>query len=104
MATTSRHLAPWDDDEFEIWCLNESYWGGHFGPDKKTPFLKRADRWFQMHPSWDYFRPHNFNHLLHAEWLRNDPWTDEEKAEPNEKEMASWGATPLQRRNANFPI
>ena len=32
MATTSRHLAPYDDDEFEIWGLNESYWGGHQGP------------------------------------------------------------------------
>jgi hypothetical protein len=110
MATTSRHLAPFDDDEFEIWCLNESYWGGHVGPDKKTPFLRRADRWFQMHPEWDYFRPHNFNHPLHPQWLRNDPWTEEELAakddldNPLHKEFLSWGANSAHRRDVNFPI
>jgi hypothetical protein len=103
MATTSRHLAPWDDEDFEIWCLNESYWGGHVGPDKK-PFLKRADRWFQMHPDWDYFRPHNFNHPLHPQWLRNDPWTPEELEHPESPEFKSWGATREQRRRTDFPI
>ena len=109
MATTSRHLTPWDDPEFEIWCLNESYWGRHKDPDKK-PFLKRADRWFQLHPEWDYFRPHNFNHPKHPEWLRNDPWTEEElKAmsdpeDPIQDELLSWGATKMQRRNTDVPI
>jgi hypothetical protein len=107
MATTSRHLAPWDDDSFEIWGLNESYYGGHVGPDKK-PFLKRADRWLQLHPAWDYFRPHKFNHLRHPQWLRNDPWTEEELAakEGDElyKEFLSWGATREQRRRTDFPI
>ena len=109
MATTSRHLAPYDDDEFEIWCLNESYWGGHVGPDK-TPYLKRWDRWFQMHPEWDYNRPHNFNHPLHKQWLRNDPWTDDElaaqgdKDNPLHREFLAYGVTFDQRRDVNFPI
>ena len=109
MATTSRHLAPFDDDEFEIWCLNESYWGGHVGPDK-TPYLKRWDRWFQLHPDWDYNRPHNFNHPLHKQWLRNDPWTEDElaaegdKENPLHREFLAFGATNAQRRGINFPI
>ena len=107
MATTSRHLAPWDDDEFEIWGLNESYWGGHVGPDK-TPYMKGWDRGFQMHPEWDYNRAHNFNHPLHPQWLRNDPWTEEELAATEKdkiyKEFLSGGATREQRRQTDFPI
>ena len=33
-------MAPWDDPEWEIWCLNDM----HVVP------LKRWDRWFQVHP------------------------------------------------------
>ena len=77
MATTSRHLTPWDDDDFEIWTLNESYYGKHQDPDG-TPYVKRIDRHFQMHPSWDYMRPNNFNHPRHPQWLTNEPWTPEE--------------------------
>ncbi len=109
MATTSRHLAPFDDDEFEIWALNESYWGGHVGPDK-TPYLKRWDRWFQLHPEWDYTRPHNFNHPLHKQWLFNEPWTEAElaaegdKENPLHREFLAFGATNAHRRGLNFPI
>lgn len=109
MATTSRHLAPYDDDSFEIWGLNESYWGGHVGPDK-TPYLKRWDRWFQMHPDWDYGRPHNFNHPLHYQWLTNAPWTEDElkaegdKENPLHREFLAFCATNAHRRDVNFPI
>jgi len=109
MATTSRHLAPYDDDEFEIWGLNESYWGGHQGPDK-TPYMKRWDRWFQLHPEWDYSRAHNFNHPLHYQWLTNAPWTEAElKAQgdsenPIHREFLAYGVTFDQRRDVNFPI
>jgi len=109
MATTSRHLAPFDDPEFEIWGLNESYFGGHQGPDK-TPYFKRWTRWFQMHPKWDYSRAHNFNHYKHWDWLRNVPWTDEEHANKHDEkhvdrfEFMSWGATDEVRRRTDFPI
>jgi len=108
MATTSRHLAPFDDPEFDIWSLNESYYGGHKGPDGKTPYLKRFDAMFQLHPRWDYTRAHNFNHPGHPQWLRNDPWTKEELAEfkerPDHPELLSYGASLEQRRNTDFPI
>ena len=107
MAKTSRHLAPWDDEDVEIWGLNEAYWGGHKGPDG-LPFMKRWDRWFQMHPRWDCMREDNFNHQKHAKWLRNDPWEIDELAEielfdgPVHPEMN--GATKEQRRRTDFPI
>lgn len=104
MATTSRHLAPWDDESFEIWGLNESYWAGHKGPDGK-PYMKRWDRWFQMHPRWDYMRENNFNHKEHPRWLTNAPYSDEELVKSDDYvEFNAYGASREQRRQTDFPI
>ena len=72
MAQTNRHLAPFEDPEFEVWRLNESYHPKNTNPDKE-PYFKRWDRWFQMHPAWDYSRSNNFNDANHWAWLRNEP-------------------------------
>jgi len=61
-APTTRHLAPFDDPEFEVWGLNEEY---HFD------WMKRFDRWFQIHPRWDVMRGNNMNHRNHVNWLMN---------------------------------
>ena len=68
MAKTSRNRVPWEDPDFEIWGLNEAYFGGHKDAEGIQPFFKRWDRWFQMHPGWDWRRGEgdNFNHQKHA--------------------------------------
>ncbi len=47
MAFTSCSLAPWDDENVEIWGLNEEH---HF------PWFKRWDRWFQVHKEKSFSR------------------------------------------------
>jgi len=59
-AGTTRDLAPFDDDEYEIWGLNEEY---------NYDWMKRFDRWFQIHPRWDFTRTGNMNHFNHPNWL-----------------------------------
>lgn len=59
---TSRELAPYDDPDYEIWGLNEEH---------AFPWMKRFDRWFQMHPHWDYTRENNLNCPNHYMWLQN---------------------------------
>ncbi len=61
-APSTRHLAPFDDPEYEIFILNEEY---------NFPWCKRFDRLFQMHQRWDWNRTNNFNHPNHGLWLRN---------------------------------
>lgn len=63
---TSRHLAPFDDPEWEIWGLNEEY---------NYPWMKRFDRWFQLHPEYDFNRKDNQNDPNHPLWLRNETAT-----------------------------
>lgn len=55
--------APWDDDSFEFWCLNEFY--------KVAPGIKdfHADRWFEIH---DLNSPSK-NTPEHLEFLRSCP-------------------------------
>ena len=67
MAESTRHLAPWDNKDVEIWCMNESYVVP--GEDGKA-WLKRWDRWFQMHKPFDYRRPNNHNDPKHWAWLQ----------------------------------
>jgi len=71
MAESTRHLAPWDNPEVEIWGINESY----KQPNKKGlppgPYMRRWDRWFQIHPRWDFMREGNFNHPNHPWWMTN---------------------------------
>lgn len=58
---TTRHLAPFDDPEWEIWGLNEEY---------RFHWMKRWDRWFQIHPYLDFMRKGNPNDPKHPDWLR----------------------------------
>lgn len=60
-ARTSRHLAPYDDPEWEIWSLNEAH---------RQPWLKRATRFFQLHKKWDFFKGGNISYEEHRKWLR----------------------------------
>lgn len=63
MATTTRDFAPWDDEDIEIWTLNES-------PAKRFEYVKRISRHFQLHPKWNYDRDTNQNDPEHPDWLR----------------------------------
>lgn len=65
-AETTRDLAPWDDPEYEIWGLNE---------ENNFPFMKRWDRWFQVHPRWDFSRLGNLNDPNHLLWLQQKSGT-----------------------------
>lgn len=69
MAQTSRHAAPFNDYEVDIWVLNESH---------AHNYLKRITRMFQLHPEWDYLRGNNFNDPHYPEFIKNLPWTEEE--------------------------
>lgn len=57
-STNHRHLAPVDDESYEIWGMNNAY-----------VHLKRADRWFELHSEdqygWDLRRPGE-----HVKWLQ----------------------------------
>ena len=41
-AKSTRHLVPYEDMETEIWGINDAY--------HVKGFMKRWDRWFQLHP------------------------------------------------------
>jgi len=69
MAQTSRHACPWNDNDVDIWVLNESI---------AHNYIKKVDLLSQLHPSWDYFRDFNFNDPMHAEFLRNEEWTEDD--------------------------
>ena len=62
-AGTTRHLAPFDDDEFEIWGLNEAH---------RQPWMRRITRWFQLHPRWDFTKQNNTSYKEHWEWLQKE--------------------------------
>jgi hypothetical protein len=66
-APTTRDLAPFDDDEYEIWTVNEA--GNIVLP--AFSWVKRFDRLFQMHPRWDFSRENNGNDPNHFHWLQN---------------------------------
>jgi len=63
LAPTSCSLAPFDDSDVEIWCLNEA----HAFPQ----WLTRWDRWFQIHDtvSWHRFIAKR-DVRGHSEWLK----------------------------------
>lgn len=69
----TRHYAPFDDPEWEIWGLNEEY---------RFHWMKRWDRWFQIHPYLDFMRKGNPNDPKHPEWLRAQKPLGEPKAFP----------------------
>src|SRR3990167_9912925 len=62
-AGTTRHLAPFDDKEFEIWGLNEAH---------RQPWMKRITRWFQIHERWDFTKQNNTSYKEHWEWLQRE--------------------------------
>jgi len=61
-AESTRHLAPYENPEYEVWTLNEGY---------RYDWIKRFDRMFQIHPRWDFMRNNNTNHRNHWLWLQN---------------------------------
>jgi len=65
MAPTTCALAPFEDPDVEIWALNEMHaWS----------WLKRADRWFQIHASHSFKRPVAKRDVHgHYDWLRTNP-------------------------------
>lgn len=58
----TRENAPYGDESYEIWMLNEEYY---------QPWAKRLTRHFQLHPRWDYSRTNNLNDPNHFLWLKN---------------------------------
>ena len=72
LAPTSCSLAPFDDPDVEIWCLNEA----HAFPE----WLTRWDRWFQIHDtvSWHRFIAKR-DVRGHADWLKEKHHADNVK-------------------------
>ena len=65
MAPTSCSLAPYNDEDCEIWMLNESH---------AFPWAKRATRWFQIHETKSWKRYIAKRDILgHADWLHRNP-------------------------------
>lgn len=61
-SASSRHLAPYNNPEYEVWILNEEY---------NFPWTKSFDRIFQIHQDWDWGRDNNPNDPNHKYWLEN---------------------------------
>jgi len=69
LAPTSCSLAPFDDTDVEIWCLNEA----HAFPQ----WLKRWDRWFQIHDTVSWHRYIAKRDVRgHADWLKQKHHAD----------------------------
>ncbi len=68
-AGNSRHLAPYDRRNAEVWGLNEAY-NHDFMKNSKGEF--RVDRWLQMHRYEDWSRRNNPNDKRHPEWMRSE--------------------------------
>jgi len=56
-ASSTRHLIPFDNDQVEIWGLNQLY-----------RHISRADRWFDIHRKWD---EDNVEGTDHPGWLKD---------------------------------
>jgi hypothetical protein len=54
--------APYDDQNFEIWTLNEA--------PTTAPAIRRYDVVFQLHPRWDWERTNNLADPNHALYLK----------------------------------
>ena len=66
MAATSCSLAPYDDEDVEIWGLNEAH---------AFSWMKRATRWFQIHNSKSWKRYIAKREVRgHFNWLKKNPW------------------------------
>ena len=71
MAFTSCSLAPWNDENVEIWGLNEQHY---------FPWMKRWDRWFQMHEKKYFTRNHKIQHAHGI--VQHYPWLQEKHDKP----------------------
>jgi len=60
----TRQLAPYEDENFDIWLFNES--------PQKPEIYKRWDASFQMHLPEVYASEHNWVNMGHWEWLQQD--------------------------------
>jgi hypothetical protein len=61
-AESSRHLAPFDNDEWEIWAMNQLY-----------RHIPRATRWWEMHKYPDYLTIDQVPGTDYAKWLAECP-------------------------------
>lgn len=100
MSKLSRHLAPWDDPNVEIWCLNRSW----RDPSEEAPFVQRWDRWFEIHSLATILKedPDNTK-TRHVDWLKRDhgdrpiymaeqfPWFPNARRYPIESMIARYG-------------
>lgn len=65
MSPTSCTLAPFEDKNVEIWAMNEMH---------NWKWLKRADRWFQIHDTRIWKRDLAKRNVYgHREWLQENP-------------------------------
>ena len=65
MASSSCSLAPFDEPDVEIWCLNEMH---------AFSWMKRATRWFQIHDSDSWKRYIAKRDVRgHYDWLKKNP-------------------------------
>jgi hypothetical protein len=65
LAPTSCSLAPFEEEDCEIWCLNEMH---------AFPWMKRATRWFQIHDSDSWKRYIAKRDVRgHYDWLKRNP-------------------------------
>jgi len=60
-AGTTRHKAPYNDEEWEIWGLNEAH---------RQAWMKRITRWFQIHKKWDFTKQSQPAYRAHWDWLQ----------------------------------
>lgn len=64
MSPSSCSLAPFEDEDVEIWGLNEMH---------DWPWMLRATRWFQIHPRKSFMRELAVRNVRgHFEWLQKD--------------------------------
>jgi hypothetical protein len=59
----TRHLVPWDDENYDIWTINEA-------ATMKDSWVKRCTGIFQLHPRSIWDNPNNKNDPKHGEWLK----------------------------------
>lgn len=99
-APTTRHLAPYNDPNVEIWSLNEAYFY-NFLVDKDGK--DRWDRWFQMHQRWSFSRSNNENHHEHWKWLKGEPTECRCHFYPRAQELAKKRGMKVIERGPNAP-
>jgi hypothetical protein len=70
MSRASRNKAPWDDKSIEIWSLNKAW----RDPTEEKSFVKRWDRWFEIHSlstiTGEFLD--RDEKMAHIEWLKRD--------------------------------